>query len=185
MSQSHLCCYSDKTQIRLRQLCNNHIFNAAVRFRFVFHNLLTGHLSLPSSAAAENYCEIAFWCVIPRKKNGIDSVGIVPCTKRLGVGLASLDQTLIGRGCCSLEHESAPWWQIISYLLYCVHLSARTCFFFCAWVLLFLFPVLPLCFLNAAYRLTMATGRGLLVVAVLMSGVRAHCQCIIINLKTI
>lgn len=57
--------------------------------------------------------------------------------------------------------------------------------FFCAWVLLFLFPVLPLCFFNAVYRLTMATGRGLLVVAVLMSGVRAHCQCIIINLKTI
>lgn len=86
-----------------------------------------------------------------------------------------------------VEHESALWWQIISCLFYCDHLSVRVCL--CACVCTHLahcvsVSVLPLSFLSAAYRLTMATIGALLAAAGLMSVVTAHCQPIIMNLIT-
>ena len=85
------------------------------------------------------------------------------------------------------EHESALWWQIISCLFYCDHLSVCVCV--CACVCAHLAHrvsvlVLPHSSLSAAYQFTMATNGAPLTAAGLMSVVTAHCQPIIINLIT-
>lgn len=123
-----------------------------------------------------------------------DGDGIVWCGKRLSISLVfhwqkhrSSSRGGYTQYTCVLvgwvaEHESALWWQIISCLFYCDHLSVRVCLCVCAHLAhRASVSVLPLFSLSAAYQLTMATNGAPLTAAGLMSVVTAHCQPIIIN----
>lgn len=160
--------YSTITKMQITKPCINHIFpntcgsilvwvSQSLYWLIIFCSL--AHSSRPLWKLPFNASSTG--------KNGIEGIGIVSCAKRLGVNLVSVWQkprrrrTLL-TGAWERTLMKAHFIPPLLCPLECVDVYP------CRGAVVFV-PVLPLRFLNAAYQLTMATDRSLLIVAGLIS----------------